>query len=351
MKIDMSQLRSITQSLDMPLESVIPPIEEALMIAYLRLKGAISDTPKPGEFISYYVDGKRVRVVLDLELGTVSVLLTEKDAEGNYLGEVDDTPDGFDRIATQTTRKVLTDKFRKVTDAAQTLELENQIGTMVNGVIQQGSDPKMVFVDLGKIEAQMPPAEQVPTEKYVHGSRLRVILVAVRQLANGMVVVVSRTHPALVKQMFALEVPEVADGTVEIVAVAREAGARTKIAVLSHNPQVAAKGSCIGPMGARVNAVVNELNGEKIDIVDYSDDPAKFLAAALAPARVARVEITDLEARHARVFVPDFQLSLAIGKEGQNARLAARLTGWKIDIRSDADPLYSQSAQMPANEG
>ena len=237
------------------------------------------------------------------------------------------------------------------TDAAQTLELENQIGTMVNGVIQQGSDPKMVFVDLGKIEAQMPPAEQVPTEKYVHGSRLRVILVAVRQLANGMVVVVSRTHPALVKQMFALEVPEVADGTVEIVAVAREAGARTKIAVLSHNPQVAAKGSCIGPMGARVNAVVNELNGEKIDIVDYSDDPAKFLAAALAPARVAKVEITDLEARHARVFVPDFQLSLAIGKEGQNARLAARLTGWKIDIRSDSDPLFNEAAPTPLREG
>jgi N utilization substance protein A len=209
----------------------------------------------------------------------------------------------------------------------------------------------MVFVDLGKIEAQMPPAEQVPTEKYTHGSRIRVILVAVRQLANGMVVVVSRTHPALVKQMFALEVPEVADGTVEIVAVAREAGARTKIAVLSHNPQVAAKGSCIGPMGSRVNAVVNELNGEKIDIVDYSDDPAKFLASALSPARVARVDITDLEARHARVFVPDFQLSLAIGKEGQNARLAARLTGWKIDIRSDADPSYSQSAQMPVIQG
>lgn len=351
MKIDMTQLRVVTDSLEIPLESVVPSIEEALMIAYLRLRGAIKETPKPGEFIPYYVEGKRVRVVLDLEQGSVSVLLTEKDSEGNYLGEIDDTPEGFDRIATQTTRKVLTDKFRKATDAVQTVELENQIGTMVNGVIQQGSDPKMVFVDLGKVEAQMPPAEQVPTEKYVHGSRLRVILVAIRQLANGIVVVVSRTHPGLVKQMFALEVPEVADGTVEIVAIAREAGARTKIAVLSHNPQVAAKGSCIGPMGARVNAVVNELNGEKIDIVDYSDDPAKFLAAALAPARVARVDITDLEARHARIFVPDFQLSLAIGKEGQNARLAARLTGWKIDIRSDADPLYSQTAQNATNQG
>lgn len=351
MKIDMTQLRVVTDSLEMPLESVIPSIEEALMIAYLRLRGAITEAPKPGEFIPYYVDGKRVRVVLDLEKGNVSVLLTEKDPEGNYLGEIDDTPEGFDRIATQTTRKVLTDKFRKATDAVQTLELENQIGSMVNGIIQQGSDPKMVFVDLGKIEAQMPPAEQVPSEKYVHGSRLRVILVAIRQLNNGISVVVSRTHPGLVRQMFALEVPEVADGTVEIVAIAREAGARTKIAVVSHNPMVAAKGSCIGPMGARVNAVVNELNGEKIDIVDFSEDPAKFLAAALSPARVARVDITDLEARHARIFVPDFQLSLAIGKEGQNARLAARLTGWKIDIRSDADPLYSESAQIATNQG
>jgi transcription termination/antitermination protein NusA len=176
----------------------------------------------------------------------------------------------------------------------------------------------------------------VPGERYVHGERLRCYVLHVRKGHRGPSVTLSRTHPNLVKKLFALEVPEIAEGAVEIVAIAREAGHRTKIAVRSHQPGVNAKGACIGPMGSRVRNVMSELHGEKIDIVDYSDDPAGFVANALSPARVSRVHVIDAQAREAQVIVPDYQLSLAIGKEGQNARLAARLTGWRIDIRPDA---------------
>jgi N utilization substance protein A len=193
-----------------------------------------------------------------------------------------------------------------------------------------------VLVDLGKLEAVLPPAEQVPGERYIHGERIRCYVLHVRKGHRGPSVTLSRTHPGLVKKLFALEVPEIAEGAVEIVAIAREAGHRTKIAVRSHQPGVNAKGACIGPMGSRVRNVMNELHGEKIDIVDYADEPANFVANALSPARVNRVHVVDLAAREAQVIVPDYQLSLAIGKEGQNARLAARLTGWRIDIRSDA---------------
>jgi N utilization substance protein A len=180
--------------------------------------------------------------------------------------------------------------------------------------------------------------ERVPGERYQHGERIKTLVVSVRKGMRGPQVTLSRSHPNLVKKLFALEVPEIADGTVEIAALAREAGHRTKIAVRSRIPGVNAKGSCIGPMGQRVRNVMSELHGEKIDIVDFSEDPADFVANALSPARVNAVEVVDAEARSAKVIVPDFQLSLAIGKEGQNARLAARLTGWRIDIRSDEAP-------------
>ena len=188
------------------------------------------------------------------------------------------------------------------------------------------------------VEAILPPEEQVPGEEYAHGTRLRVYVTSVAKGLKGPQITVSRTHPGLVRKLFALEVPEIAAGLVEIVSLAREAGHRTKIAVRSTVPGVNAKGACIGPMGQRVRNVMNELHGEKIDIVDWSEDPAEMVAHALSPARVTSVEVVDLEARSARVVVPDFQLSLAIGKEGQNARLAARLTGWRIDIRSDEAP-------------
>jgi len=211
-----------------------------------------------------------------------------------------------------------------------------------------------VLVDLGKIEAVLPLAEQVPGERYVHGERIRCYVWRVRKGHRGPSVTLSRTHPDLVRKLFALEVPEIASGAVEIVKIAREAGHRTKIAVQSHQQGVNAKGACIGPVGSRVRNVMAELHGEKIDIVDYSDEPAEFVANALSPARVTRVEVIDRDAMEARVTVPDYQLSLAIGKEGQNARLAARLTGWRIDIRSDgavgaSAPAPRASAPVSAN--
>jgi N utilization substance protein A len=217
-------------------------------------------------------------------------------------------------------------------------EFRGREGDIVAGVIQQGRDPRVVHVDLGSVEGVLPTQEQVPGESYEHGERLRCYVVSVKKGFKGPSITLSRTHPNLVRRLFALEVPEIADGTVEIAAIAREAGHRTKMAVRSTKQGVNPKGACIGPMGSRVRGVMAELQGEKIDIVDYSEDPARFVASALSPARVSSVQVVDLAARSARVVVPDYQLSLAIGKEGQNARLAARLTGWRIDIRSDAEP-------------
>jgi len=194
------------------------------------------------------------------------------------------------------------------------------------------------MVDLGRLEALLPPGERVPGERYEHGTRIKCLVVSVRKGMRGPQVTLSRSHPNLVKKLFALEVPEIADGSVEIAGLAREAGHRTKIAVVARGQGVNAKGACIGPMGQRVRNVMAELHGEKIDIVDWSEDPATLVASALSPARVTSVEVVDAATRSARVVVPDFQLSLAIGKEGQNARLAARLTGWRIDIRSDEQP-------------
>jgi N utilization substance protein A len=193
------------------------------------------------------------------------------------------------------------------------------------------------MVDLGRLEALLPVSERVPGERYDHGTRIKCLVTSVRKGMRGPQITLSRSHPNLVKKLFALEVPEINDGTVEIAAIAREAGHRSKIAVKSNAPGVNAKGACIGPMGQRVRNVMAELHGEKIDIVDWSDDPATLVANALSPSRVNSVEILDAEAKSARVVVPDYQLSLAIGKEGQNARLAARLTGWRIDIRSDEE--------------
>jgi N utilization substance protein A len=262
--------------------------------------------------------------------------------------EYDDTPAGFGRIAATTARQVILQRLRDVEDEITFGEYAGHEGDIVAGVIQQGRDPRTVLVDLGKIEAVLPPAEQVPGERYVHGERIRCYVWRVRKGHKGPSVTLSRTHPDLVRKLFALEVPEIASGAVEIVKIAREAGHRTKIAVQSHQQGVNAKGACIGPVGSRVRNVMAELHGEKIDIVDYSDDPAEFVANALSPARVTHVEVIDRDAMEARVTVPDYQLSLAIGKEGQNARLAARLTGWRIDIRSDGVTTAPPAGAPPA---
>ncbi len=321
MDIDMAVLRSLEREKDISLEIVAEAIEAALLVAYHRTEGA----------------QQHARAELDRKTGHVSVLAREFDEDGTLVREYDDTPADFGRIAATTAKQIILQRLRDAEDDVRYGEFSGKEGDIVSGVVQQGRDPRSVMVDLGKIEAVLPAPEQVPGEKYEHGSRLRVYVVGVRKGFKGPQITVSRTHPNLVKKLFALEVPEVADGTVEITAIAREAGHRTKIAVRTLNPSVNGKGACIGPMGQRVRNIMHELHGEKIDIIDHSDDPATFVGNALSPAQVTSVEVVDAAARAARVVVPDYQLSLAIGKEGQNARLAARLTGWRIDIRPDTD--------------
>jgi transcription termination/antitermination protein NusA len=330
MDIDLSVLKSLESEKDISLDLVIKAIEDALLVAYHKADGAAG--------------GARVEV--DRKSGHVTVWAAETGTDGVVLREFDDTPAGFGRIAATTARQVILQRLRDVEDELTFGEYAGREGDIVAGVIQQGKDPRTVLVDLGKLEAVLPPAEQVPGERYVHGERLRCYVLHVRKGHRGPSVTLSRTHPNLVKKLFALEVPEIAEGAVEIVAIAREAGHRSKIAVRSHQSGVNAKGACIGPMGTRVRNVMSELHGEKIDIVDYSDEPATFVANALSPARVNRVQVIDAQGREAQVIVPDYQLSLAIGKEGQNARLAARLTGWRIDIRSDANPDAPTSRAM-----
>ena len=260
------------------------------------------------------------------------------DEEGQVVREWDDTPSDFGRIAAMTAKHVIMSRLRDHAQETTYGEYVGKEGDLVSGVVQHHSGMRAdgpVLVHLGDLEGVLPPAEQVPGERYVHGERLRCLVVSVNRGMRGAQVPLSRTHPNLVRKLFAMEVPEIADGTVEIVAIAREAGHRTKVAVRSNSNAVRARGACIGPMGARVRAVVTELHGEKIDIVDWAEDPATFVGNALSPAQVVSVTVVDAANKAARVVVPDFQLSLAIGKEGQNARLANRLTGWRIDIRPD----------------
>ncbi len=321
MDVDMAALRAIERDKEISLEVLVAALEEALLTAYHK-----TDDPVPG-----------ARVKLDRKSGKVAVLAPEKDEAGTVIGEYDDTPDGFGRIAAATARQVIFQRIRDAEDEKKYGTFSAIEGDVVMGTVQQDRDNRVVRVDLGDIEAIMPPAEQVPGEEYTHGTRLRVYVVAVRKELHGPQVVVSRTHPQLVQKLFEREVPEIEQGVVEIKALAREAGHRTKIAVISKRPDVSAKGACIGPMGQRVRAVMHELNEEKIDIIDWSEDPAEFVGNALSPAKVTSVRVVDPSARAARVVVPDYQLSLAIGREGQNARLAARLTGWRIDIHSDTE--------------
>ena len=353
MDIDLAALRALERERDISLDILIPAIEQALLVAYHRTDGAY----------------RSARVELDRKTGHVIVWAKEEieqpeperaesdgasESDGppppverpvrEYGPEFDDTPTGFGRIAASTARQVIVQRLRDLEDDAIMGDFKGREGDVVAGIIQQSPDPRVVTVDFGTVEGILPLAEQVPGEKYVHGERLRCFVVSVRRGPKGPQIGLSRTHPNLVRKLFALEVPEIADGSVEIAALAREAGHRTKIAVHSKVAGLNAKGACIGPMGARVRAVMTELHGEKIDIVDYSDDARTFVAAALSPSRVQSVQIVDQTLRSARVIVPDYQLSLAIGKEGQNARLAAKLTGWRIDIRPDTAPVATSSA-------
>jgi N utilization substance protein A len=273
-------------------------------------------------------------VTIDPDSGEIRVFAQDLDEDGEPVGaEFDVTPEDFGRIAAQTARQVMGQRIREVEREMKYEEYAGREGDIVTGIIQQ-SDARYTLLDLGRVEALLPQAEQVPFERPEPNSRLKAYIVEVRKTAKGPQIVVSRTHPGLIKRLFELEVPEIADGVVDIRACAREPGHRTKIAVWSNDPNVDPVGACVGARGARVRQVVNELRGEKIDIVPFSDDPADFVMKALSPARVKEVRI-DPETGIAEVIVPDYQLSLAIGKEGQNARLAARLTGWRVDIKSE----------------
>jgi N utilization substance protein A len=331
MKIDMNVLRSLEREKEISFDLVVSAIETALLAAYKHTEGA-----QP-----------HARVELDRGTGEVAVLAQELAEDGSVAREYDDTPEGFGRIAASTAKQVILQRLREAESALSYGEYAGREGDVVSGIVQQAPQRpgaptnRNVMVKLGTaedaLEAVLPPNEQVPGEVYAHGSRLKCRIVGIARGQRGASVTVSRTHPDLVRGLFALEVPEIADGSVEIVALAREAGHRTKIAVRSTVAGLNPKGACIGPVGSRVRNVTTELHGEKVDIVDWSADPARFVASALSPARVSSVEVVDAVARSARVVVPDYQLSLAIGKEGQNARLAARLTGWRIDIHSDTE--------------
>jgi len=341
MNIDMGALHAIEVDRGISVDELLDTIKSALLTAYRHTDGHQPDA----------------RIEIDRKSGVVQVIARETDDDGNVISEWEDTPEGFGRVAATTARQVMLQRFRDAENERVYGEFSAREGDIVAGVVQRDVRENArgnVVVRLGSetkaSEGMIRPAEQVPGESYAHGDRLRCYVVGVTRGMREPRIELSRTHPNLVRKLFSLEVPEIAEGSVEIVAVAREAGHRSKIAVRSKlglNAGLNAKGACIGPMGQRVRNVMSELSGEKIDIIDYDEDPARFVANALSPAKVVSVTVVDAAARAARVIVPDFQLSLAIGKEGQNARLAARLTGWRIDIRSDTEAPDATSAAAP----
>ncbi|HVM00958.1 MAG TPA: transcription termination factor NusA [Egibacteraceae bacterium] len=332
MKVEIEALRSIEREKGIGFDTVIEALESALASAYKRSDG----------------EAEEARVVIDRATGEVTVHAQELDDDGNVVAEWVDTPHDFGRIVAQTAKQVLMQRLREAERELTYGEYSGKEGDLVTGTVQI-HDNRVTVLDLGNAEAVLPYAEQVPTESYEHGTRLRAYIVEVRRSAKGPQIVCSRTHPNLVEELFRLEVPEIADGLVEIRGIAREAGYRTKIAVSSNDPAVDPVGACVGARGSRVRAIVEELNEEKIDIINWSDEPAELVANALSPAKVAAVYLYEEDAT-ALVVVPDYQLSLAIGREGQNARLAARLTGWRIDIKSETQFAEEQAAFQAAYE-
>ncbi|HJX01752.1 MAG TPA: transcription termination factor NusA [Candidatus Humimicrobiaceae bacterium] len=296
-------------------------------------------------FVSAYKKNYQVeyecRVDIDEKTGEIKVfkILDESESAGEAVeedskkNEIEVTPDNFGRIAAQTAKQVIRQRIKEAEREIMYDEFKDRTGDMVTGIVQQ-SDARFTLVDLGKVEALLPPYEQVPRERYKHGERIKVYISDVRKTSKGPQVIVSRTHTGLIRKLFELEVPEIYEGIVEIKSIAREAGYRTKIAVSSNERNVDPVGACVGPKGSRVRMIVDELGGEKIDIVEYSDDVVTFIKNALSPAKILKV-LTDEEKKFGLVVVSNDQLSLAIGREGQNARLAAKLTGWKIDIKSE----------------
>ena len=331
MNIDIKALEAIEADKGIGVDDLLATIAEALLHAYYAHRGEVEDAP-------------RARVDIDAQTGTVNVMITQVDDDGNVINEFDDTPNNFGRIGAHAVRDAIVRRLREAETSRAFDAYSDFEGRVISGIVQADARAKergIIVVHLGtEADGQdgiILPAEQIPGEKLNHGDRVKCYVVGVNRGPRNLQINLSRTHPELVRRLFELEVPEVADGAVEIVSIAREAGHRSKVAVRPTVKGLNAKGACIGPRGQRVSNIMRELGGEKIDIIDYSEDPAQYVGNALAPSKVVKVDVVDEDEQRARVVVPDYQLSLAIGKEGQNARLAARLTGWKIDIRSDVD--------------
>ena len=334
-------LRDLEKERNISADIILDAIDAALVSAYKKNFGSSQNVRteinrETGDFHVY----SRKTIVEEVEDDKTEISLAEAEKinpgyEAGDIYEVEVTPRDFGRIAAQTAKQVVVQRMREAERSVIYDEYINMEGDIMTGIIQR-IENRSVFLDIGKTEAILTANEQIPGEVYRHGDRLKVYMVEIRKTNRGPQVVVSRTHPGLLKRLFEQEVPEIYDGTVEIKSIAREAGSRSKIAVYSKNENVDSLGACVGAKGMRVQAIVDELRGEKIDIVKWSEDPAEFIDNALSPAKVIAVDIAE-EEKFARVIVPNYQLSLAIGKEGQNARLAVKLTGWKIDIKSASE--------------
>ncbi|WP_035107476.1 transcription termination factor NusA [Desulfovirgula thermocuniculi] len=341
-------IRELEKEKGIPADVLFEALEAALLSAYRRNFGSAQNARvvidrETGDFKVY----SQRTVVEEVQDPRLEISLEEaRKIDPRYkVGDVVEkevTPRNFGRIAAQTAKQVVVQRIREAERNAIYEEYASREGDIVTGIIQR-VDQKNVYISLGRTEAILTPAEQMPGEEYRPGTRIKTYIVEVRRTTKGPQILVSRTHPGLLKRLLELEVPELQEGIVELKAIAREAGYRSKIAVYSRDENVDPVGACVGPKGMRIQAVVNELNGEKIDVIKWNPDPSKFVAASLSPAKVVAVEIWE-EEKIARVIVPDNQLSLAIGREGQNARLAAKLTGWKIDIKSESQmqEIYAQ---------
>ncbi|MCJ7653207.1 MAG: transcription termination factor NusA [Actinobacteria bacterium] len=321
--------------MDFKLTDALKQIEIEKGIAIDTTLDALKDALVSAYKKKYDVDVE-ARVDIDNETGEIRVFEIREDDAGEP-EEIEVTPRNFGRIAAQTAKQVIIQRIREAERELMFDEYHGREGDIVTGIVQQ-SDQRYTLIDLGKVEALLPPSEQVRGERYEHGTRLKTYIVDVRRTTKGPQIMVSRTHPGLLKKLFELEVPEIYEGLVEIKAVAREAGQRSKVAVVSNDSNVDPVGACVGAKGSRVRMIVGELRGEKVDIVEWKEDPAEFVANAISPAKVKEV-VVDSSSVTAEVIVPDNQLSLAIGKEGQNARLAAKLTGWRIDILSGSQAM------------
>ena len=346
-------LRDLEKERNISADVILDAIDAALVSAYKKNFGSSQNvrTEINRETGDFHVFSRKT-IVDEVEDDSTEISLAEAEKinpgyEAGDIYEEEVTPRKFGRIAAQTAKQVVVQRMREAERSVIYDEFINMEGDILTGVIHR-IENRNVFLDIGKTEAVLTPNEQIPGEIYRHGDRLKVYMVEIRRTNRGPQVVVSRTHPGLLKRLFEQEVPEIYDGTVEIMSIAREAGSRSKIAVYSKNENVDCLGACVGAKGMRVQAIVDELRGEKIDIVKWSDDPATFIDNALSPAKVLCVDV-NAEAKFARVVVPNYQLSLAIGKEGQNARLAVKLTGWKIDIKSAAEMNMDEHGN-PLNE-